>query len=296
MAEVSIIVPVFNVENYIAECIESIQKQTFKDFEVLVVDDCGQDRSIEIVEKYAKKDPRIKIIKHEKNKGLGTARNTALDASTGKYIFCVDSDDWIMETYIEKIYNKLEESNLNSVWVKPYTYWQNEGRMSETFYFPQLANHPGGFINLKPDIIGNFPAYAWNKAYRASFLKENNVRWADGLMYEDIYFYYQFFTKSPKIYLLNELLYVYRRRDGSIISDCVAGTRRIEDIFDVTYLIYNYMKDNNLFPKYEKSFYRLMADNINLFRHFDTCHERVIKAGNELLDKMGYPECFEKTN
>ena len=100
----SIIVPVYNVKKYIRQCIESIQNQTFKDFEAIFIDDCGNDDSIKTVEVFAKNDERIKIIHHDKNLGLSAARNTGLRAATGEYILCVDSDDWIENDCLEKIY------------------------------------------------------------------------------------------------------------------------------------------------------------------------------------------------
>ena len=92
--KVSIIIPVYNVERYISECLESCIKQTLKDIEIIIVDDCGSDKSIDIVKEYAKKDSRIKIIKNNQNKGLFLARCEGLKSATGKYIISLDSDDF----------------------------------------------------------------------------------------------------------------------------------------------------------------------------------------------------------
>ena len=93
--KISLIVPVFNVEKYVSKCLDSLVAQTLKDIEIICVDDCSTDNSLQIIEKYASKDSRIKIVKHEVNKGLGQARNTGLGYSCGEYIWFIDSDDYV---------------------------------------------------------------------------------------------------------------------------------------------------------------------------------------------------------
>ena len=95
MPKFSIIVPIYKVEKYVSQCIESILAQTYKDFEILCVDDCGNDGSIKIVENFAQTDSRIKILYQDKNRGVAAARNLALENAQGEFLLCVDSDDWI---------------------------------------------------------------------------------------------------------------------------------------------------------------------------------------------------------
>ena len=110
------LVPVYNVEAYIRQCIESVLNQTFSDFELIAVDDCGQDNSIKIVQEYAKNDNRIKILYHKKNKRQGGARNTALKAATGDYIFCLDSDDWMEPNSLALLHTIFETKKPASIW------------------------------------------------------------------------------------------------------------------------------------------------------------------------------------
>ena len=110
--KVSIIVPVYNVEEYLHECIDSILAQTFTDFECILVDDCSPDKCHEICDDYAQKDQRIKAIHKIKNEGLPSARKTGFDNSSGEYILFIDSDDWIETDMVEKLYNKsISENN-----------------------------------------------------------------------------------------------------------------------------------------------------------------------------------------
>jgi len=285
---ISVIVPVYNVEKYISQCLDSILNQTYKDLEILCIDDCGSDNSMDIVREYAKKDDRIKIIRHEHNKGLGCARNTGIEHASGKYIACVDSDDWIDLTMLEKAYNKLEEYSLDSVWVKVNTYLEDEDKYTTDNYYKKLFEEKGGFIELTAENINNFPVNAWNKVYRTSFIRENNITWSKGLLYEDLEFYYQFYTKSHKTYLIDELLYFYRWRSSSIMNQTDAGKCRCEDIYEVTENIYNFLLAQDLFKNYKFAFFALFERNIKLFLYNPHYHDRVIAASKRLLKKIDF--------
>lgn len=287
---ISVIVPIYKVEQYIAQCLDSIVNQTYKDLEILCIDDCGTDKSMEIVESYAAGDERIKIIRHEKNKGLGCARNTGLEHATGKYIACVDSDDWIDVTMLEKAVEKLEELDLDSVWVKVNTYLEQEDRYSTDNYYKGLFEQKGGIIEITKDNINSFPVNAWNKVYRADFIKQNKIHWSKGLLYEDLEFYYQFYTKSHKTYLIDELLYFYRWRTSSIMNQTNAGKCRCEDIYDVTKNIYDYLLRENIFEDYKIPFFRILERNIKLFLYNSHYHDRVLIASKNLLEKINFKE------
>jgi glycosyltransferase involved in cell wall biosynthesis len=111
--KISIITTVYNIEKYISKCIESLLAQTYKDIEIIIVDDCGNDGSMEIVSRYD--DERIKIIKHSENMGAGWARRHGIEAATGDYIITIDGDDWISPTFIEDLVNNAKETNADIV-------------------------------------------------------------------------------------------------------------------------------------------------------------------------------------
>ena len=113
--KISIVIPVYKVEDYIAKCIESLQKQTLKEFEMIFIDDCGGDGSIAIAEKYAKEDPRIKILYNEENMGAGKSRNRGIDAATGEFIAFVDPDDWVDDNFYEVLYTRAKSGNYDIV-------------------------------------------------------------------------------------------------------------------------------------------------------------------------------------
>ena len=282
----SIILPVYNVEEYIEDCIKSILNQSYTNFEILCVDDCGNDNSMNIIEKYAQTDNRIKIIKHDQNKGLGAARNTALNEAQGEYIVCVDSDDWIKEDCLQKIYNKFQETKSNSIWYKADVYWDKQKKMSEMTFFPEWYKQPEGFITLNEDNLTSFPMYAWNKAYKRNFIMKHNIRWSEGVIFEDVEFGVKAGIFSPDIYVIDEALYVYRRNEKSIISTSTREVEKAKDIFIVSKNLYEYLKEENLFEKYKSAFYRHANDNINMYRHIPNIHKQLYPYIKKYIEEI----------
>ena len=166
----SIIIPVYNVEQYLEQCLDSVLNQTFTDFEVLCVDDCGTDNSAQILKVYAQKDKRIKIIKHEKNKRQGGARNTALKVAKGKYIFCIDSDDWAETNALEILYNEFQTKNTTSIWFNARKYWQN----TDTFDDALMYDYQEGYLTIVPDSIAFYNDFTWIKAYTRESIQKDN--------------------------------------------------------------------------------------------------------------------------
>lgn len=210
--KISIIVPCYNVEQYLSKCIDSIINQTYKNLEVWLVDDGSPDRCGEICDEYAKKDTRIKVI-HKKNGGLADARNVALDAMTGEYVVCVDSDDYISPTHIEGLYHLLEkygaDISVNSFCAfyegsspnpKPKSGkdWVLDGLHATEMMFYQE----------------HFDTTAWGKMYKASLF--DGIRYPKGLLFEDLPTTYRLFLKANKVAYNDEQSYYYLLRSNSI--------------------------------------------------------------------------------
>ena len=198
----SIIIPVYKVEKYIKQCVESIINQTFTDFEAIFVDDCGNDSSVEIIEKYLKQNKRLTMLKHNKNRGLSAARNTALEYATGEYLVCLDSDDWLEENCLEVLDNEFRNTNTSSIFFDSYYFNDNEQiRESEL-----VSGNIGGRLTITPENIGNWTDYSWIKAYKTSSIKNNNIYWPEGLTFEDSEFYYKYFSLNPETYIIEDAL------------------------------------------------------------------------------------------
>lgn len=246
--KVTIVVPIYNVEPFIKECLDSLINQTLKEIEILCIDDCGTDNSIKITEEYAKKDNRIKIIHHERNLGLGATRNTGIKYSTGEYIGFVDSDDWVDLDYYEVLYNETKKSGVEIILNDNIIKYKSKFSQKQ-FYRPKRKNKKG-FFEISCDNLLNIPAMTWCKLYKKSFLDLINIKFPDKLRYEDNYFNFTTLTFLKKIYIINGPKYFYRRRTDSIIG----LNRKViknDDMLEIVKNIYSFYKKNDLTNKFK---------------------------------------------
>ena len=252
----SVILPVYNVEKYLEHCLESIQNQTFKDFEVLCVDDASTDSSLSLLEEFSKKDNRFKIFRHITNQSLGSARNTALSNVRGEYICCVDSDDWIDVTLLEKVYNAFEQNNVDSVWYNAWEYYEHNGSKKE---FPLVLNKTKigeiqeGPLTITSENIGYYAVNSWLKVYRTSVIREHNICWLPKVYYEDVFFHFNYFIVAPQVYVINDNLYYYLRRKASITGNNKLKLSRDEDMYKNLIEIYKKNMSNSKFENYKDS-------------------------------------------
>ncbi len=291
MTTFSIVVPVYNVEKYIKKCLDSIKNQTFTDFEVLLVDDCGQDSSVEIIENYAKEDNRFKIIHHEHNQGVAQARNTAFDAAQGEYLVCVDPDDWINERALEKIYEGFEKSNADSVWFNSCVFNEKFNNYSQNIMpTHKFLNHTG-IVEITPERLLKCTDYVWDKAYRRSKINELGMRFPIVNAFEDCEFYFKLFTQIRSIYYINEMLYIYRIRQGSLVTEGQKGNVKLEDLFNVDKNIYDYIIEKNIFDEQKNNYLFLIGGHIKTVL-LPNQYEKAVKLIDELLTKINFPEAF----
>ena len=181
MVKVSIIVPVFNVEQFLGKCLDSLVNQTLKDIEIICVNDGSTDNSLEILNNYAKQDLRIKII-NKKNSGLSTARNTGMKIAQGKYIGFVDSDDWVDLDFYEKLYNSAIKNNADIAVSEIYEVHWNRKFYKQKFEKEKcIENIEEKFYTL------NIPeySYVWNKIYKRTKIEKYNFQFIPNLYYED---------------------------------------------------------------------------------------------------------------
>ena len=209
---VSVIIPVYKVENYIDKCMESVLTQSYENLEILLVDDGSPDNCGRICEDYAAKDSRIRVI-HKMNGGLSSARNAALDVMTGEWVVCIDSDDYVHRDYIKKLYEAVVRNDADIAICSHYREKGDTLSITE-----KISDEEKSYSNLEAlkkliddDDIKN---YAWGKIYRAELF--DGVRYPDGRNYEDIATTYYLFDKAKKIVKIPEYLYYYIIRDDSI--------------------------------------------------------------------------------
>ncbi len=213
MAKISVIVPVYNVEKDVQRCIESILSQRCCDFEIIIVNDGTPDKSGEICKKLAEKNPQIRYFEKE-NGGLASARNYGLERAEGEYICCVDSDDFIDDGAFRFYLDKIEETDADMA-VFGY-YMQNGEEVSEISAKEGVYEGDEIFSALTELKAKNLIDPAWNKIYKADFLRKNNMRFPEGEIYEDTDFNLRLLRFSPKIAVFSECFYRYVLHTGSI--------------------------------------------------------------------------------
>lgn len=228
---ISVIVPIYNVEKYLPTCIESIQNQTLKNLEIILVDDGTPDRSGIIADEYSKIDERIKVI-HKLNGGLSSARNEGILMARGKYISFVDSDDWIEPNMLESMYNAANKNKSDIVVSGVIVEYSLEKRkviynFKESIYINSSNEIGTIYWQLEKLKLSN---YAWNKIYKNSFVKDNGLKFIDDAMpAEDLFFNLTAFAKSESIAVLNEAFYHYLNRDKiSILSSYQNNLTKVE--------------------------------------------------------------------
>ncbi|MCF2555219.1 glycosyltransferase family 2 protein [Faecalicatena contorta] len=213
MPAVSIIVPVYNVEKYLRKCLDSILKQTFHDWELILIDDGSMDRSADICKEYLGKNDRIKYFFQE-NGGLGHARNQGVRKAMGKYILFVDSDDFIAENMIEVLYNNIVKSDADVASCGIYNVFSQKcvAQCEQIEQFECSAEEA-----FKLLLIGKkIPGSSCNKLFRAELL--DKVKFPEGVLYEDVWFHTELIQNIKKVYVDTTPLYYYVHRADSITT------------------------------------------------------------------------------
>ncbi len=211
---VTIIIPVYNVEDYLEKCVESVLNQTYKNMEIILVDDGATDSSGRICDDLKTKDDRIKVI-HKANGGLADARNAAIDVMTGEYVTCIDSDDWISEDYISYLLSLLLDNECDISMVQLKKIYKDTDELDQIEEKVEIIN--------KVDAIEfylyqkKFTASAHCKLYKSSILQK--IRYPKGMYYEDMAVICQLLDMSDKVVVSNQQKYYYYQRETSIMGE-----------------------------------------------------------------------------
>lgn len=235
MPKVSVIVPIYNVENYLVQCFESIRNQTMGDFEVLAVNDGSPDNSQEIIDRYVQMDSRFKSLIKE-NGGLSDARNYAIPYVNSKYIFFLDSDDSLVLDALEKLVNHAEKTDSDLVICGYYEVSCNGKPVNPVVYTKEIHS---GSLQECPDILNALPHCAWNKLYSSHFFTELGITYPKGLYYEDCGTSPLVYLHAKKIsYLAEPLIQYLIDRPGNItqsvnykIIEVVENLKRVNDYY-----------------------------------------------------------------
>ena len=238
MIKVSIIVPAYNVENYIEKCIESLANQTLQEIEIIVVNDGSTDNTKQKIEKLMEKYPeKIKYLEKQ-NGGLSDARNFGIPHAKGKYIGFVDSDDYVEKEMFEEMYKKAEEEQSDMVECDFIWEYPNKKRIDI-----------GKIYNGKKEALMYARVVAWNKLIKRDIIEKTTIKFPKGLRYEDTEFFYKLLPSLNKISFVKKPMVHYIQRSNSIAN---TQNERVKEIFDIWENIFKFYKENNLFEEYKE--------------------------------------------
>lgn len=291
----SIIIPVYNVEKFLRESLDSIVAQTFKDFEVICVNDGSTDNSLEILNEYANNDSRIKVISQE-NQGQGVARNNAIDIAQGEYLLFVDPDDFIEPNTLEVLYNKFQETDVDIIQFDYATCRENgthkkfktfKNRLKKYFNYSIKNNKVFNWNEIKNKNLEKMFLVIWDKSYKTSFIKEHNIKFAPNKVGEDQIFTLKAIFLANKILYVNKSFYNYRKRFGSALNNLS------EDnfcVFENIKLLKDFLVTNNLYEEYKSSFEKYLSTALcwNYANIPPASSEKYLNKCRELLSPKDY--------
>ena len=221
MVEISVIIPTYNVEKYIRECLDSAINQTFDDIEIICIDDNSTDRTLDILNEYALKDSRIRVYQNDENKGIAYTRNLSLTLANGKYIYFLDSDDFIELFALERLYNLVEEKSLDIIIFKLLNFKNHSRRKfkipyTEMYYLERRIGDRIFNLNDVIDLASEICVNLQGKLFRRDLIQD--IEFPNGYIFEDYPFFFEALIKAKRVYFLREHLCLKRDRKGSIIT------------------------------------------------------------------------------
>ncbi len=257
MVKVSVIIPVYNEEKYLPQCLDSLCTQTLHDIEIICVDDGSTDNSLSILEEYSKKDLRIKVLK-QKNQYAGVARNTGMAYAIGKYLSFLDADDFFGENFLEKMYIAAEK-NQADITICRVNHFNNQSKIvsprdveEELIYLPENKN---SFSSIDiPDYIFQISnGWAWDKLFRADFIKKLGIKFQEYRIANDGFFVYAALAQANVIAKIDDFLVIQRVNNEQSLSNTRESTWYCG--FEMLYAIQDYLQQNALYNMLKQSFH-----------------------------------------
>lgn len=298
--KISVIIPVYNVEFYICECLDSLLKQTMKELEFICVDDSSSDRSYEILKEYAECDTRFVVFQQD-HEGQGVARNKGIELAKGEYICFLDSDDKLESYALEELYNLAKEKDLEVIQFNFITFGKTIRKLKNSYVKKYLKDFKYNLSkystfnwkNLQNEnLITSIDFHVWSRFYKTSFIKDNNLQFAPTINGEDHLFVIGMLFSANQIYFYDKALYWYRYR-----ADSVVNTKSDKNfcVFENLKLAEAYLKEKKLLPELNSALSNYKVNK--LFWHYnqipDESLQKYIEEVKVYLNENEY-EYFKK--
>lgn len=249
MCKVTIALSVYNVAEYVRASLDCILAQTFKDFELLCIDDASTDGTWEILQEYAAKDGRIRLLRQEKNQGLSVSRNLAIQNAKGEYLLMLDGDDLFAHDIVEKAYNKAKETNADMV-MWDYTVFYQEADLDKK------RNEVSGLINVSSKdklTLLRRPAFVWVRLLKMNAVRSLGIYFTPGLTKQDIPIHWKLIISLDRISLIPERLSFYRQQENS------TSNRKGRSVYSLAYvmdIVGQQLKEDGIYGIYKDEFLR----------------------------------------
>ena len=254
----SVIVPVYNVADYLPQCMESLLEQECSDYEILLVDDGSTDGSEILCDGYAAAFPdRVQVL-HQKNGGLGAARNTGLERARGEYLLFIDSDDWLRKDALQILDEKIRATDAKMVVFGFYYVWEDRTQPGEEL---SLADRAPVTLERHPELLLQTPS-ACLRVWHRSLFEDPEIRFPGRVWFEDLRTTPKALTCCPSVAVISDRLYYYRQRPGSILHN--PNLRRNLEIIEAMEDLYGYFERRGLLERYGAWLECLAAENMIL--------------------------------
>lgn len=276
---ISIIVPVYNTSKYLSRCLDSILKQTYKNIEIIIIDDGSTDDSLKIIRGYAKRNSAIKYFT-QNNSGQATARNKGIKYADGEYIMFVDSDDYVSNDFCEVAYNSIYNNYSEIAFFDMYA-GRNNSFQKITF------NLNEGYVSkenaLSTTIDSSFPV---NKIYKLSLF--DNINYPEDAKYEDLFTTYKLIDAAQRVSYVKKALYYYVQRDNSTVHHFTA--QNMTDYFNANQQLFNFFEEN--YPRLSKKMIRsILQGSLYFLAYADkNSDQQVIKQAHKNLSELPLPK------
>lgn len=256
MPKISIVISVYNVENYLSECLDSVINQTMRDIQIIIVNDGSTDNSQDIIDEYVTKDDRIKVV-IQNNAGPSAARNIALPLITGEYTLFIDSDDYLALDLCKKTYEAALKNNAQAVIFQIERL--NGTTQQRSPYYTSKKLNPGVLTSEKDRLTTLHAIQAWHKIIRTDLIMENHLRFPHRLLFEDNPFWVETLYHTHTVVVLSDVLYIHRIQPNSIMSTSALTKRRL-DFLKITDCLMHFSQHHSLSFNFKKAVYRRIAE------------------------------------
>lgn len=277
MPKVSIIVPFYNVENYIEKCLKTLVNQTLQEIEIILVNDGSKDGSIEIAKKFLKQYPKKIIYLEKENGGLSDARNFGIKYAKGEYVAFLDSDDYIEEDMYKNMYDIAKKENSDMVECNFYWEYPNKKKLDISKQY-----------NSKQEMLEKVRVVAWNKIIKRKILEKSDIQFPKGYRYEDVEFTYKLIPFLEKVSFCKQPMIHYVQREGSISN---SQNERTKEIFDVLDHVIKFYKENGIYDEYKQQ-----LEYVYVRYSFCSSLLRMTKIQNKKLKKELLEITWNKVN